>query len=59
MTISELICRLQAIKCEHGDLYIAIRDDLGDMMDAKDVTTVGNVRYLDHMDEYAVIEAEQ
>lgn len=24
MTISELICRLQAIKCEHGDLIIAV-----------------------------------
>lgn len=22
MTISELICRLQAIKCEHGDLEV-------------------------------------
>lgn len=24
MTISELICRLQAIKCEHGDLPILL-----------------------------------
>lgn len=24
MTISELICRLQAIKCEHGDLIVHI-----------------------------------
>lgn len=24
MTISEMICRLQAAKCEHGDLEVAI-----------------------------------
>lgn len=24
MTISELICILQAIKCEHGDLLVAV-----------------------------------
>lgn len=24
MTISELICRLQSIKCEHGDLLVHI-----------------------------------
>lgn len=24
MTISELICRLQAVKCEHGDLIVAV-----------------------------------
>lgn len=59
MTISELICRLQAIKCEHGDLFIAVRDDLGDMIDANDVTTVSGVSYLDHMDGYAVIEPKQ
>lgn len=29
MTISELICRLQAIKCEHGDLPVtAMEDDM-------------------------------
>ena len=27
MTISELICRLQAIKCEHGDLPVSHRED--------------------------------
>lgn len=26
MTISELICRLQAIKCEHGDLKVNFDD---------------------------------
>ena len=29
MTISELICRLQAIKCEHGDLEILLNDTAG------------------------------
>lgn len=27
MTISELICRLQAIKCEHGDLEVIFFGD--------------------------------
>ena len=26
MTISELICRLHAVKCEHGDLKVAVLD---------------------------------
>lgn len=26
MTISELICRLQAVKCEHGDLEVFYED---------------------------------
>ena len=26
MTISELICRLQAVKCEHGDLKVVVLD---------------------------------
>ena len=25
MTISELICRLQAEKCEHGDLHVKMK----------------------------------
>lgn len=29
MTISELICRLQAIKCEHGDLEVLFYDTEG------------------------------
>lgn len=29
MTISELICRLQAIKCEHGDLEVIFFDTAG------------------------------
>lgn len=27
MTISELICRLQAVKCEHGDLEVLFFGD--------------------------------
>lgn len=36
MTISELICRLQAAKCEHGDLLvtIGITDEEGEYADA-------------------------
>lgn len=29
MTISELICRLQAIKCEHGDLPVVHESEDG------------------------------
>ena len=31
MTISELICRLQAIKREHGDLRVLVGDINGDL----------------------------
>lgn len=31
MTISEIICRLQAVKCEHGDLRVLVADINGDL----------------------------
>lgn len=39
MTISELICRLQAIKCEHGDLIVHVG------FDNRDVSKVGTDRF--------------
>lgn len=41
MTISELICRLQAIKCEHGDLLVAVPyNSNGAMTDAEKVEQI-------------------
>lgn len=40
MTISELICRLQAIKCEHGDLIVAVPYNKGNMTDASKVKKI-------------------
>lgn len=41
MTISELICRLQAIKCEHGDLLVAVPyNSNGAMKDAEKVEKI-------------------
>lgn len=37
MTISELICRLQAIKCEHGDLRVAVDRIEGGLDDAREI----------------------
>lgn len=56
MTISELICRLQAIKCEHGDLEVAVVDEFGDFVDAKSVFTAKSKTVLGDMPPYVVIK---
>lgn len=41
MTISEVICRLQQIKCEHGDLIVAVPyNNNGAMKDAEQVKKI-------------------
>lgn len=45
MTISELICRLQSVKCENGDLPVAVYTDNFFLLEAKEVRVKGLVKY--------------
>lgn len=56
MTISELICRLQAIKCEHGDLPVAFPDECGVWVGVSSVDVSGGETVLGNMSELAVIK---
>lgn len=56
MTISELICQLQQLKCEHGDLCVTVVDEFGDFVDAKSVVFTKSKTVLGDTPAYVVIK---
>ena len=56
MTISELICRLQAIKCEHGDLRVSVPDEFGGLADAEHVTVHKTKTDIGYKSEYVLVK---
>lgn len=56
MTISELICRLQEVKCEHGDLLVTFPDERGVWVGVSSVDVFGGETMLGNMGEFAVIK---
>lgn len=48
MTISELICRLQAIKCKHGDLKVRI---VGNGVDYGEIKRVGTLASIEGLED--------
>lgn len=56
MTISELICRLQVVKCEHGDLDVYVPDEFRGLAYAEHVTIHKAKTAIGYKLEYVLIK---